>query len=176
MHLSAAGNWKFEGDDCQDWTKFYLCRKAVFLVISEAKNQLVELILVVQPNPSSPELEKQFLVFGHGSSSKAPRNRWEERTQHEEHLKRNTCQRWMSTWKRSVAVRNSLDFFMNLQVWASENLGTSGPSIGTVNPIIWSSFSWKCCPRNLQPKLVTTQLPPSVSICEPPQTLIDNWS
>ena len=148
-------------------------------VISEAKNQFVELILVVQPNPSSPELETSFLSLARGVPAKHHVNGGKSA-----HNMRNM---WNGTHvKGGCPLEKDLLLFATPSIFSwiyrygpvktLAPLVHLCPSIGTVNPITWSSFSWKCCPRKLQPKLVTTQLPPSVSICEPPQPLIDNWS
>ena len=152
---------------CQDWTKFYLCRKAVFLVISETKNQLVELILVVQPNPSSPELENSFLSLARGVPAKHHVNGGKSA-----HNMRNM---WNGTHvKGGCPLEKDLLLFATPSIFSwiyrygpvktLAPLVHLCPSIGTVNPITWSSFSWKCCPRKLQPKLVTTQLPASASV------------
>ena len=166
---------------CQDWTKFYLCRKAVFLVISETKNQLVELILVVQPNPSSPELENSFLSLARGVPAKHHVNGGKSA-----HNMRNM---WNGTHvKGGCPLEKDLLLFAtpsifswiynNLQVWASENLGTFGPSMsiyrdGKSHNLIL--FQLKMLPQEAATK-AGHNATASVSICEPPQPLIDNWS
>ena len=158
---------------CQDWTKFYLCRKAVFLVISETKNQLVELILVVQPNPSSPELENSFLSLARGVPAK-------------HHVNGGKSAHNMRNMWNGTHVKGGCPLEKDLLLFATPSIFSwiyrYGP-VKTLAPLVHRDgkshnlilFQLKMLPQEAATK-AGHNATASVSICEPPQPLIDNWS